>query len=98
VDKILEGRKAAQEQCLAMAFLVGSNCNQHEKLLEDLENDNAQGQDKNCLKTVTAVCNLLINWKQNPKNIMRIILPANDGVSFPNVDGKGDCELALSQH
>ena len=35
-------------------------------------------------KTVTAAYNLLTNWKQDPRNMMRAIGPVHDGLSFTN--------------
>jgi hypothetical protein len=84
-DETREAQNAAQQQYLAVAFLLGSDRNRYGKLLEDLENDYTQGQD-NYPKTVTAAYSLLTNWKQNPRNVMRILGPSNDGVSFANVD------------
>jgi hypothetical protein len=42
---------------------------------------------------VTAAYIRLTNWKQNPRNIMRVINTKNDGVSFVNVtDEEPDAE------
>jgi hypothetical protein len=55
--------KEAHEQYLAVAFLLGANSGRYGKLLlEDLENDFLQGQDR-YPKTVTTAFSLLTNWK-----------------------------------
>ncbi len=83
-EQIQEAQVTAQEVYLAAAFILGSDRNRYGKLLEDLENDYTLGQD-NFPKTVTAAYSRLTNWKQNPRNIMRVINTENDGVSFVNV-------------
>ena len=83
-EQIQEAQVTAQEVYLAAAFILGSDRNRYGKLLEDLENDYTQGQD-NFPKTVTAAYSRLTNWKQNLRNIMRIVNTKNDGVSFANV-------------
>ncbi len=54
----------ARDAYLACAFLLGSDCNRDGKLIEDLENDFIQGQDR-YPKTVTSAYNSLVHWKQN---------------------------------
>jgi hypothetical protein len=82
----------AQELYLAAAFILGSDQNRCGKLLKDLENDYTRGQD-NFPKTVTAAYSRLTNWKQNPRNVMRVTNSENDGVSFANVtDDEPDAE------
>jgi hypothetical protein len=83
-DQIWEAQTTAQEVYLAAAFILGSDRNRYGKLLDDLDNDYTQGQD-NFPKTVTAAYSQLTNWKQNLRNIMRIVNTKNDGVSFANV-------------
>jgi Zinc knuckle len=87
--------KEAQDQYLAVAFVLSADRNRFGKLVEDMENDYLQGRD-NFPKSLTAAYNLLTNWKQDPRYAMRYIGPANDGVSFTNVDGAGqDEDVAL---
>ncbi len=62
---------------------------QYGKLVENLENDFLQGRNS-YPKTVTAAFNLLINWKQDPRNLLRSVGVSNDGVSFVNVNGGKD--------
>jgi hypothetical protein len=49
--------------------------------MEDLENLFTQGSDK-YPKTVAEAYNLLINWKQNPQNYMRVVDNTHDGTMF----------------
>jgi len=77
--------KTAQERYLAVAFLLGSDRSRYGRLIKNLENDYLQGTN-HYPTTVTGAYNLLTNWKQDPRNLMRAIGPANDGVSFTNVD------------
>jgi hypothetical protein len=84
----------AQELYLAAAFILGSDQNRCGQLLKDLENDYTRGQD-NFPKTVTAAYSRLTNWKQNPRNVMRVTNSENDGVSFANVtDDEPDAEMS----
>jgi hypothetical protein len=53
-------KKEAQEQNLAVVFLLSAGCRQYWRLLEDLYNDFLQGQDW-YPKTLTAAFSLLAN-------------------------------------
>ncbi len=59
----------AKQAYLACAFLLGANRNRYRKLIEILENNFIQGQDR-YPKTVNAAYNLLVHWKQNPQNLI----------------------------
>ena len=87
-------KKVAQERYLAVVFILRADRSWYSKIIENLENDFLQGRN-NYPKTVTSAYNLLINWKQDPRNLMRSVGVSNDGVSFTNVDGDedddGDC-------
>ena len=63
-------KKDAQDRYLAVAFLLGSDRSRYGKLIENLENEFLQGRN-NYPKTVTSAYNLLINWKQDPRNLLR---------------------------
>jgi hypothetical protein len=76
----------SKEEHLACTFLLGSDRKRHGKLIEDLENDHVQRNDKHP-KTLVEACNLLIHWKQDPKNPM-IGSPTSDGMAFANVGGE----------
>ncbi|KAL7559814.1 hypothetical protein ACA910_003978 [Epithemia clementina (nom. ined.)] len=79
----------ARDWYLAFAFLAGADRTRYGRLLENLENDFLQGQDR-YPKTVTAAYNLLVNWKQDPRNLIRMGGPVNDGVSFAVADTDDD--------
>jgi hypothetical protein len=82
-DKISDANKEAQEQYLAVAFLLSVDHVQYGQLIEDLENNYlVQGQD-NYPEMVTAAYNLLTNWKQST---MRVMGAPIDGVSFANIN------------
>ncbi len=53
--------------------------------MEGLENDFTQRRD-NYPKTLVDAYNLLVHWKQDPRNLMRVLGTNNDGVAFTNVD------------
>jgi hypothetical protein len=77
-----EVAKEAQDEYLAIAFLLHADRTRYSSMLQDYENDFLQGQD-NYPKTVTAAYNVLTNWKQDPHKVLHG--NANDGVSFSNV-------------
>jgi hypothetical protein len=60
-------------------------------MLEDLENDFIQGTD-NYPVTLKQAYSLLVHWKQDPKNIMRIVGGVSDGVAFTNVGSEGGAQ------
>ena len=64
---------------LALAFLMGSDRSCFGRLLEKLENDFTAGND-NYPKTLTDAYNMLLEWKDDPRLLMR--MAGNDGISF----------------
>ena len=64
---------------LALAFLMGSDRSRFGRLLEKLENDFNAGND-NYPKTLTDAYNMLLEWKDDPRLLMR--MAGNDGISF----------------
>jgi hypothetical protein len=74
-DKLINLKKEAKEQYLAVAFLLSADHGRYGRLIEDLKNDFLQGQD-HYPKTVTATFSLLTNWKQHT---MRSMEAPNDG-------------------
>jgi Reverse transcriptase (RNA-dependent DNA polymerase)/Zinc knuckle len=87
--------KETLERYLAMSFILGADKLRYGRLIENLENDYLQGTDK-FPETVTDAYNLLTNWKQDPRNMMRNIGTMNDGVSFANVDTNDEGGVALA--
>jgi Zinc knuckle len=73
----------ATERYFAVAFLLGSDRVRFGKLIEDLENSHLQGQN-NYPKTVQDAYTLLVNWKQDPRNMVRMGGMGGDGVVFTN--------------
>ena len=57
------------------------------KLLEDLEKDFMQGRD-NYPTSLQQAYSLLVHWKQDPCNIVRLIGGTNDRMAFTNVGSK----------
>jgi hypothetical protein len=59
--------------------------------MEDLKNSFTQGSDK-YLKAMGEAYNLLVNWKQNPQNYMRVVDNTHDGAMFVTTitDAGGD--------
>ena len=67
------------QRYLALAFLMGSDRSRFGRLLEKLENDFTAGND-NYPKTLTDAYNMLLEWKDDPRLLMR--MAGNDGISF----------------
>jgi hypothetical protein len=70
---------------LGTAFILGPDRARYGKLVENLENDFLQGRDGYPI-TLTGAYNLLTNWKQDPRNNLRAVGSANDGVAFTSID------------
>ena len=84
VDAATEAEEEAAETegkrwYLALAFLMGSDRSRFGRLLEKLENDFTAGND-NYPKTLTDAYNMLLEWKDDPRLLMR--MAGNDGISF----------------
>jgi hypothetical protein len=82
-------KEETYERYLATSFVLAADRSRYGRLIESLENDYLQGRD-NYPTTLTSAYNLLTNWKQDPRNLMRSIGPVNDGVSFATTDGTKD--------
>jgi hypothetical protein len=87
--------KSAKEAYMACAFLLGSDRKRYGKLIEDLENDHVQRNDK-YPKTLVEAYNLLIHWKQDPKHLMRVLGSSGDGLAFAHVGENGEPPQDLS--
>jgi hypothetical protein len=86
VNEHREAITDSREEHLACSFLLGSDRKRRGKLIEDLQNHHVQRNDK-YPKTLVEACNLLIHWKQDPKNLM-IRSSTSDGMAFANVGGE----------
>ena len=71
----------AQQWSYGLAFLMGADRVRFGRYLEDLENDFTQGVDRYPKSRVDA-CHVLANWKQDPRNLVRLT-GRNNGVQFP---------------
>ena len=79
-----EAREAAKQVYLATLFIMGSDRARYGRLIEKTENDFAQGMNT-YPRTLTTAYNLLVNWKQDTRNMVRA---GGDGVSFATMDGE----------
>ena len=84
-------QKYVREQYLACAFLLGSDRKWYGKLLENLENECTQKTDK-WPKTITDAYSLLLNWKQDPRHLLRVVGVSSDSVALTNVREKATGE------
>jgi hypothetical protein len=86
---LVDAEQKAKDKYLACAFLLGSDKTRYGRLIEDLENSFTQGVDK-FPKTMVDAYNLLVNWKQNPMNYMRVVDSSTDGAMFVTDGGDDD--------
>ena len=84
-----EDKQKARDMYLATAFILGCDRTRYGKLVENMENDYLQGRGA-YPKTMATAFNLLVNWKQDPRNLMHSVGVTNDGVSFANIEGGWD--------
>jgi hypothetical protein len=78
---IADAERLAKEKYLACAFILGADKTRYGRLLEDLENSFTQGSDK-FPKNMMNAYNVLVNWKQNPQNYLRVVDGSTDGAMF----------------
>jgi hypothetical protein len=83
----------SQERYLAMAFMLSANRSRYGRLLEEMENKYLKGAN-NWPTTVTGAYHLLTNYRQDPRNMMR--MGAAEGVAFTNT-GK-ETAMTLAQN
>jgi hypothetical protein len=83
-DQVKVAKEVSREEYLACAFLLGADRKRYGKLMEDTENVYIQKDDK-YPKTLVEAYNLLIHWKQDPKNLMQVLGSTNDGIAFTNL-------------
>ena len=96
-DVLKAAEKYAKEQYLACTFIFGADRKRYGRLLENLENDFTQKTER-WPKTITDAYSLLINWKQDPRNLLQVLGASSDGVAFTkNVgENKGTTLAAIS--
>jgi hypothetical protein len=91
-DLTNEDRQEANGIYLATAFLLGCDCGQYGKLMENMENNSLQGCGT-YPKTMAAAFNL-VNWKQDPRDLMCIVGVTSNGISFATIEGSKEHEDA----
>jgi hypothetical protein len=73
-------------KCLHAPFSSDRVC--YGKLIKDLENNFIQGVD-NYPPTLQQAYTLLVHWKQDPRNMVRLMGGVNNSIAFTNVGGNG---------
>jgi hypothetical protein len=79
-------QQKGQDEYMAVALLLSADRKRYGQLIEDLENDFLTWTN-NFPQTQVETHDLLIHWKQDPKNLMRVLCTNNDGLAFANVGG-----------
>jgi hypothetical protein len=92
-DVLKAAKKYAKAQYLACTFLLGADRKRYGRLLENLENDFTQKTDR-WSKTINDAYSLLVNWKQDPRNLMQVLGASSDGVAFTNIEENKGTALA----
>jgi hypothetical protein len=67
-EELDDANKEIQEQYFVVSFLLSSDRHRYGRLIENLENNYTQGQDR-YPKTLTAAYSLLTNWKQYASSV-----------------------------
>lgn len=81
--QLLIFREKAKERFLAVSFLLNADRSRFGRLIEDTENGYLRTRNS-YPETVTEAYNLLVNWKQDPRNYAQVV-GGNDGISFGTV-------------
>ena len=63
-----EAKTEAKEAYMAMAFISGANSIKCRRLIEELENSYLKGNENEYPETVTDAYNLLLDYKNDPRN------------------------------
>jgi hypothetical protein len=71
-------KEVSREGYLVCAFILDTDRKRYGKLVEDTENAHVQ-KDNKWPKTLVEAYNLLVNWKQDPKNLMQVLGSASNG-------------------
>jgi hypothetical protein len=80
-DATEEQLAEANERSLAVAFINKADRSRYGRMIEDLANNYLMGQN-NYPITLTQAYNLLVNWQQDPRNMVHYGAGPNDGVVF----------------
>ena len=76
-----KAKQSAKDELLGVAYLMCVDWSRLGKLLEDTENAYLVGVDQ-FPKSVNDVYHHVTNWSNDPRNVINIIGPTNDGLSF----------------
>ena len=82
-----EAKKEEKESYMAMAFISGTNRIKYGRLVKELDNSYLKGNGNDYSKTVTDAYNLLLNYKNDPRNQLGGNTGGGDGTfSFNMLD------------
>ena len=82
-----KAKKEAKEAYMAMSLISGANRIKYGRLIEELENSYLKGNKNEYPKTVTDAYNLLLNYKNDPRNHLGGNSSSGDGTfSFKILD------------
>jgi hypothetical protein len=85
-------KNMAREQSLAISFLNRVDRTRYGKLMEDLKNSYLLGQN-NYPTNLTDAYNLVVNWSQDPRNMVHYGAGPNDGVVFAHNTEESEEEI-----
>jgi hypothetical protein len=74
---------------------MGADRHRYSKLLKDLENGFTQRRG-NYPKMLVDAYSLLVHWKQDPRNLMRVLGTSNNGMAFTNIKTDKTSTTSLS--
>ena len=81
--------KADEEAFLATVFLLFADRNRYGKVVGNLEKSYSTGTagytESKYLKDLNSAYNMLLNWKQDPKHILKLLKPGQEAVALPKV-------------
>jgi hypothetical protein len=83
-EQLAVAKEVSREGYLACAFILGADRKSYGKLVEDTEKAHVQ-KDNKWPKTLVEAYNLIVHWKQDPKNLMQVVGSTSDGMSFANI-------------
>ena len=85
-EQITQAKQSEKDKLLGVAYLMFVDWRQFGKLLEDTENAYLVGVDQ-FPKSVNDAYDCFTNWSNDRRNVMNIIGPKNDGLSFAQASG-----------
>ena len=87
-EQITQAKQTAKDKLLGVSYLMCVDRTKFGKLLEDVENAYLTGVDQ-FPKSVNDAYHRVTNWSNDPRNVMNIIGPTNDGLAFAQDSGGG---------